>query len=403
MKRLRHPSVVRCVESFVILNSFLVIVMEYCSGGDLTSFIEQRRAPPSSPREPHNSARNGGSSSSSLSSQEKPQLLEEQQILEWLLQLLRGLKYVHSQRVLHRDLKPSNILLSPAAEAESPQAHRNCGAGGPQQDGYPESGCNCAGAVDPVGSKCSICPEGSGLSLKIGDFGISKVMSATLGVAKTAVGTPQYMSPEMLESRPYTIKSDVWALGCVLYELCTYRNAFSADSFISLVWTIAFAPVEPISSIYTPHLSRLLFSMLEKDPARRPTPTHLLRDPFLQAFVRRRRQAPALLLPLQPEAEQQQQQRQQRQQREHHQQHMHIEEESADLGLTSGSEMLGVDEVLEDRQQQGRQQQDEQERAQQLVQQRGEKPRTRRETRAPSFAVFTDEYLQIIFGRITER
>ena len=43
MKRLQHPSVVRCVESFVILNTFLVIVMEYCSGGDLTTFLEERR------------------------------------------------------------------------------------------------------------------------------------------------------------------------------------------------------------------------------------------------------------------------------------------------------------------------------------------------------------------------
>ena len=57
--------------------------------------------------------------------------------------------------------------------------------------------------------------------IKVGDFGISRILEGTLEAAKTLVGTPYYMSPEICESRPYSYKSDIWSLGCILYELCT--------------------------------------------------------------------------------------------------------------------------------------------------------------------------------------
>ena len=64
---------------------------------------------------------------------------------------------------------------------------------------------------------------------QIGDFGVSKVLENTGQLARTAVGTPYYLSPEICENKPYNNKSDVWSLGCVLYELCTLRNAFDAQ------------------------------------------------------------------------------------------------------------------------------------------------------------------------------
>ncbi len=64
--------------------------------------------------------------------------------------------------------------------------------------------------------------------IKLGDFGISKIMDGTSEYARTCIGTPYYLSPEVWENRPYNNKSDIWAMGCVLYELTTLRHTFEA-------------------------------------------------------------------------------------------------------------------------------------------------------------------------------
>lgn len=66
------------------------------------------------------------------------------------------------------------------------------------------------------------------LQIRLGDFGIAKVLENTKDFANTCIGTPYYMSPELFKNKPYSYKSDVWALGCVLYEICNLRHAFDA-------------------------------------------------------------------------------------------------------------------------------------------------------------------------------
>jgi len=66
--------------------------------------------------------------------------------------------------------------------------------------------------------------------IKLGDFGIARVLSKTMEKAKTMVGTPYYLSPEIVEGRPYSFKSDIWSLGVILYELCALKPPFTADS-----------------------------------------------------------------------------------------------------------------------------------------------------------------------------
>lgn len=69
----------------------------------------------------------------------------------------------------------------------------------------------------------------SGL-VKLGDFGIARVLNQTIDKAKTMVGTPYYLSPEIIENKPYSFKTDIWSLGVILYELCALRPPFNADS-----------------------------------------------------------------------------------------------------------------------------------------------------------------------------
>ena len=82
--------------------------------------------------------------------------------------------------------------------------------------------------------------------IKLGDFGIAKVLDNTLEHAHTVVGTPYYMSPECVQNEPYNYKSDLWALGCILYELCTLNHAFDASNLLGLVFKIVQESYPPI-------------------------------------------------------------------------------------------------------------------------------------------------------------
>ena len=104
---------------------------------------------------------------------QKGEQFSEEEIFNWFIQICMALEYVHSKKIIHRDIKTQNAFLT--------------------------------------GNK----------TIKLGDFGISKVLESTNAAAMTVIGTPYYMPPENCQSEPYTSKSDVWALGIILYELCT--------------------------------------------------------------------------------------------------------------------------------------------------------------------------------------
>ncbi|OXB73372.1 UNVERIFIED_CONTAM: hypothetical protein H355_017026 [Colinus virginianus] len=149
-------------------------------------------------------------------------LLDEDTILHFFVQILLALHHVHTKQILHRDLKTQNILLD---------KHR--------------------------------------MIVKIGDFGISKILSSK-SKAYTVVGTPCYISPELCEGKPYNQKSDIWALGCVLYELTSLKRAFEAANLPALVLKIMSGTFAPISDRYSPDLRQLILSMLNLDPSKRP-------------------------------------------------------------------------------------------------------------------------------------
>ena len=164
---------------------------------------------------------------------QKGVLLAEDRILDWFTQMCLGLKHVHDRKVLHRDLKTQNVFMT--------------------ADG-----------------RC-----------KLGDFGVSKVLSGTTQLAQTAVGTPYYLSPEICENKAYDNKSDIWSLGCVLYELCTLQHPFEGASLKLLIVKILRGNYAPVSSRYSRAVRDVIAQMLQRDPARRPSVNEILsRQPF---------------------------------------------------------------------------------------------------------------------------
>jgi NIMA (never in mitosis gene a)-related kinase len=113
-------------------------------------------------------------------------------------------------------------------------------------------------------------------NLKLGDFGLSKVMPKESDFAKTMVGTPFYMSPELVCDQKYNTKSDIWALGCLLYELCALEPPFQAETHKQLNCRIQIGNPPKIPSIYSYALDSIIRSMLDTDPIKRPSTADLL-------------------------------------------------------------------------------------------------------------------------------
>ncbi|CAM6055151.1 unnamed protein product, partial [Sphagnum tenellum] len=149
--------------------------------------------------------------------------VEEDEIAHLFAQIVMPMKMVHARQVLHRDLKSQNIFLT---------SNRDY--------------------------------------IKIGDFGISKILSSK-SKAYTVVGTPCYISPELCEGKPYNQKSDVWAMGCILYELCCLKRAFEAPTLPALVLKIMRGNYRPLPPHCSSSVRDLVSSLLALDPAQRPT------------------------------------------------------------------------------------------------------------------------------------
>lgn len=163
-------------------------------------------------------------------------------VLEWFVQISLALQALHARKILHRDLKTQNIFM------------KGCGS---QQ----------------------------GFAMKLGDLGIARVLNTTAELAMTQIGTPFYMSPELFNNKPYGYKSDVWALGCILYELINGQHAFEAQSINGLALKILKARYTPITSSCSGETKNLIKSMLCTNPAHRPTLQELLHLPGVRRHV----------------------------------------------------------------------------------------------------------------------
>jgi serine/threonine protein kinase len=94
--------------------------------------------------------------------------------------------------------------------------------------------------------------------IKIGDFGISRILQGTMDMASTFTGTPYYMSPEVLKHEGYNSKSDVWSIGCLLYEMCTYQHAFEGQGLMGVMYKIVEGRVPELPEPYSRELNVIL-------------------------------------------------------------------------------------------------------------------------------------------------
>ena len=153
--------------------------------------------------------------------------LPEEIVWKLFIQISLGIAYLHSKRILHRDLKTLNIFLK------------------------------------------------NNLQVKIGDLGVAKQLEKGK-FATTFIGTPYYLSPEICEDREYNEKSDIWALGCILFELCTFNHPFDARSQAALILKIINEPVGNIPNDFSSDLKNLIKVLLEKNDVERPTMKDIL-------------------------------------------------------------------------------------------------------------------------------
>ena len=155
-------------------------------------------------------------------------LLKEEVIWKFFIKITLGLADIHKLKILHRDLKSLNIFLKQEKD------------------------------------------------VRVGDLGVAKVLNQTF-FAKTFIGTPYYLSPEICEDKPYNDKSDVWALGCILYELCTYQHPFTARSQGGLILKILNENPKPINDCYSKELKHLIKVIFDKDYQKRPSCLDILK------------------------------------------------------------------------------------------------------------------------------
>ena len=148
---------------------------------------------------------------------------QESTIWFWIIQILEGLKYLHDNKIMHRDLKCANIFLMK-----------------------------------------------NGL-LKLGDLNVSKI--AKMGMAQTQTGTPYYASP------------DIWSVACIIYEICTLHPPFRGTSLRNLYENINRGVYEPIPSIYSQDLKKLIAMMLVVEPYRRPSTDQLINCDIVQKKI----------------------------------------------------------------------------------------------------------------------
>ena len=239
----QHPHVISVLHAWIeqgggcyphagVKDKTLCIAMELADGGDLDGLMNRVRA--KTRRAPLND-----------------------DVCSWVMQCILALKHCHAAGIIHRDIKPQNILLV------------------------------------STNQKSGTATRGKRMIIKMADFGLARHLPDG-EFARTYVGTPYFISPEIVFRQPYTASTDIWSLGVCLYEWMTTKMPFRGKTLNELTVAILYAPMPDMEAQilaahggvnpYQRELVELCRSMLQRDAALRPSAAEMARLPWLDSW-----------------------------------------------------------------------------------------------------------------------
>ena len=174
-------------------------------------------------------------------------IFKEPLIWSYAIQMIEGLKALHDKKIMHRDLKSANIFLV--------KDKHQC---------------------------------------KLGDMNVSKVIKEK--VLRTQTGTPYYASPEVWNDNPYSYKSDLWSIGCVIYELCALRPPFQGKDLDELYENVCKGKPERINKIYSDDLWKMILMLLQVDVEKRVDCNLFLNSDLIKKKIEEMKNNPKTLL-----------------------------------------------------------------------------------------------------------
>uniref|UniRef100_A0A8C1V6S5 non-specific serine/threonine protein kinase n=1 Tax=Cyprinus carpio TaxID=7962 RepID=A0A8C1V6S5_CYPCA len=225
LQKLNYPHIVEHKETIKDGDS-LYLVMELCEGGDLTHIINLKKKGTVAFSEQTTGTQGDQTKGVNTVNQQWAE-----QILDWTVKICMALKHLHDQQILHENLQPKSVFFTA------------CG------------------------------------TIRLGEFG--KICGWSTDAQTTKTEALSYVAPEILSGRHYDGKSEIWSLGCIIYEMCMLKCAFPGKNTVEIISKILTCSYKALPRTFSEDLRQLVTDTLQIDPANRPSVSEILMRPFI--------------------------------------------------------------------------------------------------------------------------